>query len=105
MDSAAPWCRVCLRDPDGRVLGEWRLDGDGAPSLRAVGEIAQLALAARRIGASVSIEEASPGIRALLELAGLSAEVGIEVGRQAEGGEEPVVEHGQEVVDGGHLPL
>jgi hypothetical protein len=70
-----PWCRVSY------VLGR-----AGAPDLGTVDEVARLALMARRIGGTTVITDVSPALWALLELAGLRAEME----GQAELGEEPL---------------
>ena len=95
------WCRLTVVDLDGRVRWDGVLGGPSRPDLAAVDRLARLALAARRRGGSVRLSEVTPALAELLELAGL----GLEVERQAEGGEETVgVEQGQEEVHGPDLP-
>ena len=65
------------------------------PDLDAIDAVARLALAARRLGCRVRLENASPALRDLLALVGLadvipcSAPSGVEVGRQPEQREVP----------------
>jgi hypothetical protein len=65
------------------------------PDLATLDAVARMALAARRVGASIEFRNACPGLLDLLELAGLTDVVrlvgrtsGVEVGRQAEDGEQ-----------------
>lgn len=80
------WCRVSvvLRGPD-------------QPDMDAVDVVARLALVARRAGAEFRLEAVAPELADLLALAGL----GVDVGGQAEGGEE--ASGGHEVEEEGHL--
>lgn len=105
MDGVTHWCRVVLLGPDGGALGDWDAGaGCGPPTIAAVGELARLALEARRWGLTLRLEGASAATHALIELAGLSDVLGIEVGREPKGGEEAVVQHGEEIVQGGDPP-
>lgn len=86
----------------GRTLvASWALAPDGVKSMRVLDELARLQLGARRIGCSIRVQGACEELRALLDLTGLSEVVqsaawsdgvGVEVGREAEGGEEAGVE-------------
>ena len=69
------WCRVRVLGPDGAELARCVLAGPGTPDLRAVDEVAHLALTARRLGGNVALAEVSPALAELLELAGLGVEV------------------------------
>jgi hypothetical protein len=74
------WCRVRIFGPDDNQLAECVLEGSGAPDLRALDELARLALVAVRLDGRVILAEVAPAMQELLQLAGL----GIEVGGQAE---------------------
>ena len=87
------WCRVTVVGPDGAELATYVLDGPGAPDMGTVDDVARLALMAGRLGGGTVLSDVSPALQALLELAGLQAEVQ----RQAELGEEPLgAQEGQE---------
>jgi hypothetical protein len=87
------WCRVVVTGPDGAELVGVRLSGTGEPGLGAVDDVARLALMAGRLGGTVVVAQASPVLRALLDLAGLP----VEVEGEAELGEEARrVQEGQE---------
>ncbi len=73
-------------DVDGRELASRVLEGPGAGSLAAVDTVARLTLLARRLGGDVLLEDLSPRMRELLDLAGLC----LETQGQAEAGEEPL---------------
>lgn len=76
------WCRLIIVDP-----------GTARPDLSIVDQIARLALAASRAGGKLVIDAMCDELVELFDLAGL----GVEVGWQAEGREEPVrFEGGQE---------
>lgn len=102
------WCRVRLVGHDGAALACSTLSGPSAPDLRAVNDVARLALMARRLGYGIVLDEVAPALRALLELAGLLVEVaglGVEVQGQAELGEEPLgFQERQEERQPGDLP-
>src|SRR6266446_10622017 len=74
MADVAFLARVVVVAADGthRVL---LLLGAGAPGLAAVGELARLQLRARRGGGSIHVQEVSPALAELLDLAGLSREL------------------------------
>ncbi len=97
MPSVQLWCRVTLVAPDGTELGACELEGAGSPDLSAVDVVARLALLAKRLGGTVTLRAVSPGMRELLDLAGL----GVEMAGQAEGGEEVLVV--EEVEEERHL--
>lgn len=86
-----------MQAPGGAVLASVLLEGEGAPDLGAVDEVARCALLAQRAGLRAVISELSLEMRRLLELAGLLAALVVEVERQPEGGEEALfVEESQE---------
>lgn len=68
----------------GRVLSGWPLAGAGRPDLAVVDALAQLQLAARRLGVSIEVREMCGELAELVELAGLCRELAGE----AERGEE-----------------
>jgi hypothetical protein len=92
-------------DGDARVLlvcGEielasWPLPC-GHPRLSVVDELARMQLAARHVGCSIALSAAPDGLLELLDLVGLRAIVpvadglAVEVGREAEAGEQVCVE-------------
>jgi hypothetical protein len=82
------WCRLTLLGPDGSLLRRCTLSGPDAPDLEAVDRVARLKLDAVRAGGSLVLADVAPAFAELLELAGLSDLLG-QVGRQAEGGEDP----------------
>jgi hypothetical protein len=96
MEDVVLWCRVTFVGPDGAVLTSCDLAGPGTPDLRAVDEVARLALLARRIGGVIVFTELAPSLGVLLELAGL----GVQVKGQAEFGKEALGI--QEVQEEGH---
>jgi hypothetical protein len=105
MDGTAPWARVVLEWPD-RVAVTMLLVGDERPDLGTVEGLARLALAARRGGCRLHLREVSPALAELLELTGLSRELGAppasagEVIGQVKGGEDPLgVQEGVDAAD------
>ncbi len=105
MDGIAPWARVVLEWPD-RVVLTMLLGGDDRPDLGTVEGLARLGLAARRGGCRMHLREVTPALAELLELAGLSRELGAppasarEVVGQAKGGEDPLgVQEGVDAAD------
>jgi hypothetical protein len=80
------WCEVVLVGPGDTGVVRCDLRGRGAPDLRAVDDVAQFALLARRLGSALVLVDVDPGLRELLELAGLR----VEVQREPELGEEPL---------------
>ncbi len=93
VDDVQLWCRVKVLSSDGAELADILLEGQGAPDLGAVGEVARLALLAGRLGGGVVLAEVSAALDALLRLAGLA----VEVEGQAELAEEPLgAQEGQE---------
>jgi hypothetical protein len=93
MEPVRRWCRVTVLAPDGGELATCLLEGPGDPDLRAVDDVARLALWAGRLGGGIVLADLSPATRELLELAGLS----VEVEGQAKFGEESLgVQEGQE---------
>jgi hypothetical protein len=82
-------------EPNGRMVVVCDVGGLGCPDLEAIDAVARLALAARRLGCGVRLENASAELRDLVTFVGL-AEVlpcsiasGVESGRQAEQREVP----------------
>jgi hypothetical protein len=74
----------------------WPLPGSDRPDLALVDELARLQLAARRAGYSIRLRDAPAALSGLLDLLGLAgvlaAGLRLEVGREAEGGEQVGVE-------------
>jgi hypothetical protein len=83
MDGIAPPARVLLEWPDG-VAVTMLLEGDDRPDLRTVEGLARLGLAARRGGWRMHLREVSAALAELLELAGLSRELGAPPGSAGE---------------------
>ena len=79
------WCQVVLVGPGDNQVVRCDLRGQGAPDLRAVDDVAQFALLARRLGSALVLADVDPGLGGLLELVGLR----VEVKREPEPGEEP----------------
>jgi hypothetical protein len=82
-------------EPKGRMLVVCDAGGLDRPDLEAIDAVARLALAARRLGCGIRLENASPDLRDLVAFVGL-AEVlpcsiasAVESGGQTEQGEEP----------------
>ncbi|HWC10920.1 MAG TPA: hypothetical protein VG455_06820 [Acidimicrobiales bacterium] len=83
----------------GTEVASWPLTGDG-PDLSAVDALARLQLAARRLGCSIRLRDACSELSELLDLVGLEEVVSgppgprtcLEVGGEAEGGEQAGVE-------------
>ena len=67
------WCTITIVAPDGAELVNCELRGRGDPDLRAVDDVAQVALLAKRLGGHVTLRTPAPRLRELLELAGLGA--------------------------------
>jgi hypothetical protein len=74
------WCLIKVLGPDGGVLVARVLEGPGFPDLRAVDDVARLALLATRLGGGIALTEVSPAMQELIDLTGLP----LEVERQAE---------------------
>ena len=71
-----------------------------AAELAAVDALARLALVARRLGCPLRVRRASPQLRDLVELCGLTERLGVELQRQPEEGEQPLgLEEGVEPRD------
>lgn len=79
----------------GREVAAWVAVGEGPPDLAVVDFLAQMQLAARRMGGHIQARDLSPELEELLDLAGLRGQVGGE----AEGREEVGVEEGVEPGD------
>ena len=71
-------------------VASWPLAADDRPGLAVVDELARLELVARRVGCSIRVIDPWLELAELLELAGLGLRV--EVGREAEGGEQAGVD-------------
>ena len=82
-------------EPDDRMLVVCDVGGLDRPDLDAIEALARLALAARRLGCGVRLENAAPDLRRLVAFVGLagilpcSTASAIEPGGQAEQREEP----------------
>jgi ABC-type transporter Mla MlaB component len=74
-----------------------------AAEVAAIEALARLALHARRSGCSLRLRRASPQVRELVELCGLSDALSVECQRQAEEREEPLGV--QEGVESGDAPV
>jgi hypothetical protein len=102
MDRLERWCRITIVGPDGTVVASGVLEGSGAPDLGTVDDVARQALLAARLGGDIVLDDVSPALRALLDLAGL----GVEVEGKAECGEEPLgVQEVQEEIHPRDLPF
>jgi hypothetical protein len=75
MDELRVWGRARVLSADGSVLVQRVLRGRGNPDLRAVDEVAQLALLARRSGGLLVVDQLASQLSELLDLAGLSVEM------------------------------
>lgn len=63
--------RVVLVNGD-HVLATWDIECDGRPALALIDELARLQLAARRLGWSIQVRDATPAFANVVELAGLA---------------------------------
>ena len=70
MADTAQWARMVIVAADGTRL-DFSLTGDGQPDLAVVEALARFALMARRAGDRVWLEDVSPALGDLLDLAGL----------------------------------
>ncbi len=75
MPALEHWCRITILGPDGTAVACCVLEGLGAPGLGAVDDVARQALLAARSGGSMILDDISPLMRELLDLAGLCVEV------------------------------
>jgi hypothetical protein len=66
-----PWCRVSLVTSRGEVLADWEIQGTGRPTIRTIGQLAGLQLAAQRADAHLVFTDVSPDLADLLEFCGL----------------------------------
>jgi hypothetical protein len=89
-----PYATVVLTR-SGNEIASWALMGAQPVDLELVDEVARWQLAARRLGCSIWLRDADRHLLDLLELVGL----GVEVCRQAEGGEQVRVEEAVEPGD------
>ena len=102
MAAPRPLCRVRVERRDGTVVGDRTLHGFGEPDLDTLDAVARLLLTARRTGQHLVVVDAVPALWELLELAGLP----VEVGREAEAGEDLAgVEQVEEEAHLGDAPL
>ncbi len=72
------WGRIVCIGGRGRVVAAWPVAGEGRPDLATVDALAQLQLAARRLGVSIEVREMCGELAALVELVGLRRELGRE---------------------------
>jgi hypothetical protein len=87
------WARVRAVRADGATLFTSVVRGRGLPDLDTVEKVARLKLAAVRLECRLVLEQPSPGLLELLELAGLRVEVeGQPEGREDLGGVQEEVE-------------
>jgi ABC-type transporter Mla MlaB component len=90
------WCQVTILGPEAERLASWPLSGAGCPDLAVVEGLARLQLAAHRHGNRVMLTEVCAELLELLDLVGLR----VEVGGQAEGGEDSLgIEKNVETTD------
>jgi hypothetical protein len=73
-------------------IARWPLTFSGAPDVSVVDELARLQLAARRMGCTVRVWDASEDLCRLLAFVGLAGAVGLQVGGEPEEVEEGGVE-------------
>ena len=92
-------------------MGRYEIGGTGDPDMGTVDDLARLALAAHRLGATVTLEDCRPELAELVWLAAVPVVVSrrsslaVEVQREPEGGEEPLgIEEVQEEAHPGDLP-
>lgn len=82
----------------GRTVAVWPLAGEGRPDLATVDALAQLQLAARRLGVAVEVREMCRELAELVELVGLCGELGGEAeGRKQVANVEEAVEPGDPI--------
>ncbi len=100
MEAFQRWCRIAVVRRDGTVVRECVLEGQGAPDLQAVDDVARIALAATRAGCHARLVETSAELRELVDLCGLP----VDVERETELREQALgVEEGQEELHPGDL--
>jgi hypothetical protein len=75
MGEETVWARVVLVGVDRRAFS-LVLVGEDAPSLSVIDALARLQLQVRRAGGQLYLEDVSPALSGLLELAGLVGQVG-----------------------------
>ena len=61
--------------PGGEAIACYVLQGAGQPCMATVGTLCRLSLVTRRAGGDVVVDELAPGLRELIELAGVDARV------------------------------
>jgi hypothetical protein len=75
MAGTVRWARMVVACPDG-THRELLLAGEGPPDLAVVEIVARCQLLARRAGGRIWLEEMSPALAELLDLAGLLDQMG-----------------------------
>ncbi len=79
-------------------MGAWPVAGEGRPDLATVDALAQLQVAARRLGVSIEVQEMCRELAELVELVGLRWELGGKSeSREEMAGVEEAVEPGDTV--------
>jgi hypothetical protein len=69
------WGRLVFVGAHGQAAVAWPIVGQGRPDLAVVDTVARLQLAARRIGGSIQVRDATPDLVELFELVGLGREL------------------------------
>jgi hypothetical protein len=77
MTAVRPWCLVVVVGHDGCELASFLLGGPGRPDLGTIDLLARWQLRARHGGCSISVREPCPELEALVDLAGISPELGL----------------------------
>jgi hypothetical protein len=90
---------VVLLGPSGVEVATFVVSGPGAPDLASVDLLARWQLCARHQGGRIAVDPTCAELAELLELAGLTGELGGEVCGKSESGEEVGIEEGVEPGD------
>jgi hypothetical protein len=69
------WYRLYVRDAKGTVTARETIEGQGAPNVQTVDEVARRALEEARAGRRLVLVDVTPALRELIELAALPVEV------------------------------